>query len=249
MSYREKRSQRGFTLIELLLVVVIIGIMLAVIVPRAWRANVDAKYGMVRQAATELASVGVQWAENQLQGQDIQGSEAQLADYLAYITGGDATGASDSLTVDQTANQWVADTAALGWQSVTTMTGRDVGGTGNDVAPSEAAREMMAKDRRATNPFNGQDVFNPSNNPEGAGTVVPGAIASGYTIDDELRQGDGSQWYYYALRFQGTDNEGFNLANLAANTFHADMANTGLNGLRAGIFMARALKTTTAAVN
>jgi len=46
---KKRINQKGFTLIELLLVVVIIGILLSVIVPRAWRANIDAKYGLVRQ--------------------------------------------------------------------------------------------------------------------------------------------------------------------------------------------------------
>ena len=54
-------KQKGFTLIEILLVVVIIGLMLAVIVPRAWRANIDSKYGLVRQNCSELASFGSQW--------------------------------------------------------------------------------------------------------------------------------------------------------------------------------------------
>ena len=63
------RNEKGFTLIELLLVVLVIGFMLAVIVPRGLRANTDAKYNLVRQNGSELASYANDWIEQQtLQG-------------------------------------------------------------------------------------------------------------------------------------------------------------------------------------
>ena len=80
----KRRNNKGFTLIEILLVVVIIGIMLAVIVPRAWRANIDTKYGLVRQNCSELASFGMLWAENQIEGSD-PASEAMMNDYLVSL--------------------------------------------------------------------------------------------------------------------------------------------------------------------
>ena len=58
-----KRS--GFTLVELLLVISIIGIMLAVIIPRAQRAQFEAKASMVRQNASEAGSYVVQWAQTE----------------------------------------------------------------------------------------------------------------------------------------------------------------------------------------
>ena len=67
---RKFERARGFTLVEILLTSVIIGVLLAIIVPRAWRANVDTKYQLVRQAGTELAGYAQQWAHEELLNQD-----------------------------------------------------------------------------------------------------------------------------------------------------------------------------------
>lgn len=241
-----RSKEQGFTLIELLLVVVIIGILLAVIVPRAWRANIDAKYGMVRQNATELASIGVQWAENQLNGQDTEGSDAQLVHYLAFIAGGNTQDdPTDGSLVGS--NTWVAGpdtndaTSGRGWTNIPdSFPGREVGGTSAPV--SGPAQEMMPIDKRARNPFNGQDIFrSPQNDPANFGEAIPGAIASGYAVDGEL----GDSWFHFGLRFQGSDNTTTDFDG--DNTFHADMngggvadSTTQLNSLRSGIFMARA---------
>ena len=75
------KNERGFTLIELLLVVMIIGFMLAIIVPRGLRATTDAKYNLVRQNAAELASFANDWIEQQILAQD-EISTATRADYL-----------------------------------------------------------------------------------------------------------------------------------------------------------------------
>ena len=66
---RKHRGRKGFSLIEILLVAIVIGISLALIIPRAWRATVDSKYNLVRQTASELASATTAWAENQLKSQ------------------------------------------------------------------------------------------------------------------------------------------------------------------------------------
>jgi prepilin-type N-terminal cleavage/methylation domain-containing protein len=71
MNVRKLRTNRlqGFTLIELLLVLTIIGLALAIILPRAMRAQSANKYNMVRQYGSEIAGYIMTWAGNQTQAQ------------------------------------------------------------------------------------------------------------------------------------------------------------------------------------
>jgi len=65
--YKKKIEHSGFTLFELMLVIAIIGIMLAVILPHAQRAQFEAKTSLVRQNASEAGSHVVQWAQKRAQ--------------------------------------------------------------------------------------------------------------------------------------------------------------------------------------
>jgi prepilin-type N-terminal cleavage/methylation domain-containing protein len=228
-------KRRGFTLIEILLVVVIIGIMLAVIVPRAWRANIDTKYGLVRQNCSELGNYGMQWAETELLSQDEEGSTAVLADYLAHLCG-------DPGIANDMRAAWVAAAADSGgddpaawnnWQGVGLITGRLVDDV--EVGPKGTAKSFVPVDKIPRNPFNGQSVFDLQNwpAPAGVGTAVPGAIANGYYEESD-------NWYYFAFVFQGTENVDGEAADDA--DYHADMAVDSLDGLRNGIFFARTKK-------
>ncbi|MBN2809676.1 MAG: prepilin-type N-terminal cleavage/methylation domain-containing protein [Deltaproteobacteria bacterium] len=69
MSKADDKKRAGFTLIELLLVMAIIGLLLALIIPRAQRAQLDAKFAEVRQCGSEIAAAIMTWAEDKARNQ------------------------------------------------------------------------------------------------------------------------------------------------------------------------------------
>ncbi len=219
------KNNKGFTLIELLLVVVIIGLMLAVIVPRAWRANVDTKYGLVRQNATELASFGNEWMEQQLL---IQSSKA-------YATKGNYAETLCSGVYDVGGAEWVASVTNANWVNNVAVAGASI-----DPATPEGNRtplanvlSLVAPAKHPRNPFNGASVFVAANDPTNVTQPVPGAIALGAIAD-----GSGpNAKVYYAFCFAGTDSTGS--SPLDPNSFYAGQATTTMPGLRNGVFFNR----------
>ncbi len=218
-------GKRGFTLIEILLVVVIIGIMLSVIVPRAWRANVDAKYTLVRQSCTELASFAQGWAESQMAAQE-EASTCKIVNYLNSL-------ASKTFVLGLVTDSftWLADTDASNWNSTgspVSISGRNPGGSGPDT-PEKSVEDMIPPEKMPRNPFSGSAVFHSSNYPASADTPIAGAIACGEAVSGNSQ--------YFGLIWQGT---GSNVGGCATDgaEFYAGQS-TSLEGLRNGVFLAQ----------
>lgn len=244
-------NNKGFTLVELLLVVVIIGLGLAVIVPRAWRANIDTKYGLVRQNCSELASFAHEWSEGQLLAQNATTSTATADAYYTSLTQDTSPSAYTS-----TDGVWVAD------QSGTTNWGvSGAGGTvGNQgstpgtivipgrfmddaataaTAPETVVEGIIPPEKVIRNPFNEVSVFQSSNDPSTGGVPIPGAIACAVITDPDAA---GLAWHYYAFLYQGTDSTDINFGGYGPDTgqtFYAGQDTVSVPGMRNGIFMAR----------
>jgi len=241
-----KNFEKGFTLIELLLVVVIIGLMLSVIVPRAWRANIDSKYGLVRQNCSELASFGQEWAENQLLAQNESRSTATIDDYLVTLTKG-----APAAAVWATGATWVADhITSTNWSisgaggvasnqpGEITIRGRFMdAAAGGSVVPETTVEGMIPPEKVIRNPFNEVNIFQSPNDPLSTApvSVVTGAIACGTITDNSAVATD--IWHYYGFLFQGTDST--TTALNVDTSFYSGMGITNLAGLRNGIFFAR----------
>ncbi|MCD6431065.1 MAG: type II secretion system protein [Deltaproteobacteria bacterium] len=234
-----KSSRCGFTLIELLLVVVIIGFMLVVIVPRAWRANIDAKYSLIRQNCCELASFTNQWAEEQIEASVEQYSSATKFHYLYSLT--DNNG-SMAITASLPMSEWIARQSHLNnWVATNgqiDIPGRCSGDSNSAAAndpPECSVEEIIAPEKLPRNPFNGAQVFASANDPETSGFVTPGAIAFGCASDPV----GGDSFAYFAFVFQGTDATTVNLGSNDTDTVHAGQESRTITGLRNGVFAAR----------
>jgi prepilin-type N-terminal cleavage/methylation domain-containing protein len=235
------KSNRGFTLIELLLVVGIVAIILAVIVPLGLRARIDAKYGVVRQNGSELASFSSQWVEKSIQAQDEQRSLATVKDYYASLAGQNPGAAPNNTRCN---GQWIAAATPNNWnlgtnglvadRTTINITGRLMNGVLK--SPEDTVEDIIPPDKVIRNPFTEVSVFRPPNDPVQQNGTVVGALALGCA--PETDQAGGNPWIYYGFAFQGTDSTLADLA-LERGTFHAGMSLFDLAGIRNGIFLGR----------
>ena len=237
------RQDAGFTLIEILLVVTIIGIMLAVIVPRAHRATIDAKYNLIRQSATEVASYALEWAEKGIQSQNSQVSTATIQNYLASLAAagfGDGNGDYDG--VDENHGEWIAGGSGTGgnesnWNmqigQVKGVRHRSNTATTTNDDPPVAVEALMPSSDIPINPFNGVSFFATPNDPVTAGNAVTGALAC-----VGFRQSNG--FVVFSLCFQGTDSNGnANDPTGSAGIFYAGQgAGDSVVALRNGVVIA-----------
>lgn len=232
------KNNRGFTLIELMFVMVIITIALLIIVPRAYRTMIDAKYAQLRQSCAELASRGTLWAETEVDSQDDANSTAFLADYYNYLCGSAANLAVTGFPATGR-QQWVSAGAAsaniVGWRDVTTvLAGRSL----NNVipaTPAKTASAFMPALKTDKNPFNAIKIFDDLNDPATQLSALPGAISCGAAIDASAAP---PNTFYLSFAFQGVDSTGFAVA-APATTFADDAGVTSLNLLRNGVFWIR----------
>lgn len=215
---------------------------MAVVLPVAHRARVDAKYTIVRQSAAELGSWGLEWAKRNLETQEADDSCIlyNYVDTLLGYTGEDAEGDVDPASGD---SNWAAG-------GINTLTGNDtfgvaecrITGTANHI--NYTVQDIMSQAKHLKNPFNGLSYFHETNNGKPltpgdpswtpgdlrlADWAVNGAPGGGGSYIDNTGRSSGDLIDYYFI-FHGTGATG-------SDDFYAGMDNDELANLRQGVFM------------
>lgn len=167
----------GFTLIEILLVVMIIGILTAVLVPRALRTNVEAKYMVVRQAANELGSWGMEWSNRNLESQSPTAT-CNLNSYIQTLTG------------------YVGDKTNTNWIKVSHGLSSDC--RSNDNGINYSVKDIVSPQNQPRNPFNGASYFNSANNGK--------SVQSGLIYLAEHSDKKDVHYYYFVFTGTDSDN-------------------------------------------
>ena len=137
MMNRRSKEPGGFTLLEMLLVLSIIGLAIAVVIPRAMRAQTESKFNLVRQYGSEIAGYIVTWAEGQARAQR-ENTNYTIKDFLVD----DINAADAGFSSRRLADHYTGNEAYNGVES------------------------LVAPDKLPRNPFNQASYFNSVNDDE-----------------------------------------------------------------------------------
>jgi len=210
----------GFSLMELLLVVLIIGLLMAFIIPKLIALRIEARYEIVRQSCSELSGSVQQWVQKSMLAQDDQRSLAIIADYVATLANREPP---DRFTPPvQITGQWIATRLRpnnwntnrirhdLDDQRVP-IPGRWIAKKRN-APPESVVEDIVPGEKMIKNPFSGKNIFRADNDPLYKKQPIPGAIAFGSLLGP-----NGS--ISYGFCFQGRDST--TLEWNKDSTFHA----------------------------
>ena len=206
-------SQSAFTLIEILFVVTIIGILLAIIVPRMIKTRVESKYGNLDQVCTELSGYTAKWAETSIRSQDETLSTATTSEYYATLAGVNVAAGEGQQWVAAAGSNWNNGNPPIASRpGLIAVTGR-IETAGGDTLPEGTVEGLVPPDKALLNPFNNVNVFRTPNLP--GATPVVGAIGFGF---QSVTDAAGVVWNYFALAYQGTESTTVDLT--LGTTFH-----------------------------